>query len=189
MKNKIKLVLVCSILPFIFCLQASADYLIYDDLIVTYSLCAGGQCADGEDFGFDTVRLKSDNPRIRFYDTSSSANFPTGDWIMGIADGTADPSYFFIDDATADKTVLKLSAGASGGVALGADSELVDNAVSVGSAVAERQIKHVADGIELTDAVNVGQLEQFKSDIKSQLADILARIVDLETRVGNLENP
>ena len=62
-------------------------------------------------------------------------------------------------DATAvgDRAV----ASAANSVALGAGS-VADraNSVSVGSVGAERQITHVADGTEATDAVNKGQLDR-----------------------------
>jgi hypothetical protein len=59
---------------------AQADQVINDDLIVAFSLCVGTDCNNGESFGFDTIRLKENNLRIRFLDTSSSASFPTVDW-------------------------------------------------------------------------------------------------------------
>jgi hypothetical protein len=189
------LIFVCSVLPLIFSLHAAADHLIYDDLIVNESICVGLECVNGEEFDFDTLKLKSDDPRIRFYDTSNSAAFPTTDWTMGVAKN-ADSSYFYVNDAAAGMSVLKLSAAESGGVALGAGAELEDSAVSVGAAGAERRIMHVADGIEPTDAVNVGQLEKFQSDIDprladlaTQMADILTRIESLAARLENLENP
>ena len=195
MIRKRMLIFVCSVLPFIFSMQAAADQLIYDDLIVAQSMCVGLECANGEEFDFDTLKLKSADPRIRFFDSSNTAGFPSTDWTMGVAQ-ESDNSYFYVNDATAGMSVLKLSAGESGGVALGAGAELEDNAVSVGSAGAERRITHVADGIEPTDAVNVGQLEQFQSDIdprladlETQMADILTRIEGLAARLENLENP
>ncbi len=57
-----------------------ADNVILDDQIVGESLCVGQDCVNGESFGFDTIRVKENNTRIRFLDTSSSASFPTSDW-------------------------------------------------------------------------------------------------------------
>jgi hypothetical protein len=54
-------------------LPAAADEVIFDDLIVQGSQCVGLGCEEGVDFQFDTLRLSSDNPLIRFQDTSSSA--------------------------------------------------------------------------------------------------------------------
>ena len=43
-----------------------ADEVILDDLIVGFSLCVGDQCADGEVFDMDSLKLKTDDPRIHF---------------------------------------------------------------------------------------------------------------------------
>ena len=59
---------------------AMADQVILDDLIVTFSACIGNDCANGEAFGFDTLRLKENNVRIGVNDTSASASFPNNDW-------------------------------------------------------------------------------------------------------------
>ena len=51
-----------------------------DDTIVQGSLCVGLDCVNGEVFGFDTIRLKENNDRIQFDDTSTAAGFPTNNW-------------------------------------------------------------------------------------------------------------
>ncbi|HZE68170.1 MAG TPA: tail fiber domain-containing protein [Pyrinomonadaceae bacterium] len=56
------------------------DLVIPDDLIVQGSGCVGLDCVDGEVFGFDTFRLKENNTRIQFDDTSNSAGFATNNW-------------------------------------------------------------------------------------------------------------
>ncbi len=56
------------------------DQVFLDDLIVNGSICAGLDCSNGESFGFDTLRLKENNLRIKAQDTSNSASFPTVDW-------------------------------------------------------------------------------------------------------------
>jgi hypothetical protein len=56
------------------------DQVIADDLIVQGSICAGLDCVVNENFGFDTLRLKENNDRIQFDDTSSSAGFATNNW-------------------------------------------------------------------------------------------------------------
>ena len=61
-------------------LGIQADQVILDDLIVDGSACIGFDCVNGESFGFDTLRLKENNLRIKFQDTSSSASFPSRDW-------------------------------------------------------------------------------------------------------------
>jgi hypothetical protein len=61
-------------------LGAAPDDVIADDLIVQGSACIGLDCVNGEAFGFDTIRLKENNDRIQFDDTSTSAGFPTNNW-------------------------------------------------------------------------------------------------------------
>lgn len=60
--------------------QQTRDQVIVDDLIVDGSACIGMDCVNGENFGFDTLRLKENNTRIKFDDTSSSGSFPNNDW-------------------------------------------------------------------------------------------------------------
>jgi len=56
------------------------DQVIADDLIVQGSICAGLDCVNNENFGFDTIRVKENNTRIQFDDTSTSAGFATNNW-------------------------------------------------------------------------------------------------------------
>ena len=56
------------------------DFVIADDLIVQGSTCSGLDCVNGEVFGFDTIRMKENNTRLQFDDTSTSAGFATNNW-------------------------------------------------------------------------------------------------------------
>ena len=62
--------------------------MINDDLIVSGSLCVGFDCVNGENFGFDTIRMKENNTRIKFDDTSSSGSFPNNDWQLTANDSS-----------------------------------------------------------------------------------------------------
>lgn len=79
--------------------QALADQVIPDDLIVQGSLCVGFDCVNGESFGFDTIRLKENNLRIMFVDTSTASGFPSRDWQL-VANSSANggENYFGIRD-------------------------------------------------------------------------------------------
>src|SRR5437868_3547540 len=66
-----------------------ADTVIPDDLIVQGSACVGLDCVDGEAFGFDTIRLKENNTRIKFDDTSTSPGFPNNDWQLTANDSAS----------------------------------------------------------------------------------------------------
>jgi hypothetical protein len=61
-------------------LIAMRDQVIADDLIVQGSACVGLDCVNNESFGFDTIRMKENNTRLQFFDTSSAAGFPTNNW-------------------------------------------------------------------------------------------------------------
>ena len=74
------------------------DDVIPDDQIVQGSECVGLDCVNGEGFNFDTLRLKENNTRILFLDTSTGAGFPTNDWIIKANDSGGGSSYLGIVD-------------------------------------------------------------------------------------------
>jgi hypothetical protein len=69
--------------------RAVADDVIADDLIVQGSACVGLDCVNNESFGFDTIRLKENNTRIKFDDTSTSAGFPANSWQLTANDSAS----------------------------------------------------------------------------------------------------
>lgn len=84
---------------------ASADVVHLDDVIITGSLCVGFDCNNGETFGFDTIRLKENNVRIKFDDTSASGSFPNRDWQLTANDSAnGGANKFSIDDITGGRT-------------------------------------------------------------------------------------
>ena len=88
------------------------DVLHYDDVIVTGSLCVGFDCANGESFGYDTVKLKENNLRLFFEDTSAGS-FPSGDWRLRVNDTTSGgASYFAVEDGTNGRTPFRIETGA-----------------------------------------------------------------------------
>ncbi|MCP4219404.1 MAG: hypothetical protein GY765_32515, partial [bacterium] len=89
------------------------DQVILDDLIVDGSICAGQDCVNGESFGFDTIRLKENNLRIKFQDTSSSSSFPTNDWQITANDSAnGGANKFSIDDIDGGRTPFTIEASA-----------------------------------------------------------------------------
>ncbi|HEV2843583.1 MAG TPA: tail fiber domain-containing protein, partial [Thermoanaerobaculia bacterium] len=90
-----------------------ADQVIPDDLIVQGSGCFGFDCVNNESFGFDTIRMKENNTRIKFEDTSVGA-FPTNDWQLTANDSASGgASKFSIEDITGAKVPFTVTAGAS----------------------------------------------------------------------------
>jgi len=122
--------------------QASADIQHLDDVIITFSLCVGNDCVNGENFGFDTMRLKENNLRVHFDDTSVSASFPRNDWRIVINDtSNGGGSYFAIEDSTAGRIPFRIEAGAPVNALYVED----DGDVGVGTATPVVNL-HVVDG-------------------------------------------
>ena len=89
------------------------DQVIPDDLIVQGSACVGFDCVNNENFGFDTIRLKENNLRIKFEDTSVGT-FPTNDWQLTANDSASGgSSKFSIEDITGSKVPFTIRAGAA----------------------------------------------------------------------------
>lgn len=119
-----------------------ADQQILDDLIVEGSACIGLDCVNGESFGFDTIRLKENNLRIKFVDTSSSASFPTNDWQLTANDSSnGGANKFSIDDIDAGRTPFTIEAGAP------SHSLYVDDGGQIGLGTSTPVVEmHMADG-------------------------------------------
>jgi len=119
------------------------DQVILDDLIVDGSACIGQDCVNGESFGFDTIRLKENNLRIKFMDTSTSASFPTNDWTLEAnASSNGGNSYFAIVDVDGGNTPFRVFAGArnhalvvdsQGDIGIGTNTPATDIDVKTGN--------------------------------------------------------
>ena len=97
---------------------AKPDDVIPDDLIVQGSACVGLDCVNGEVFGFDTIRLKENNTRLQFEDTSA-AGFPLNNWQIRANSSAAGGASFlgFVDQGAAGNSetgtiVFEVDAGA-----------------------------------------------------------------------------
>ncbi len=88
------------------------DQVILDDLIVDGSACIGFDCVNGESFSFDTIRLKENNLRIKFLDTSVGS-FPSTDWqLTANASANGGANKFSIDDITGGRTPFTVEGNA-----------------------------------------------------------------------------
>jgi hypothetical protein len=92
---------------------AEKTQVIAMDLIVQGSECVGQDCTASENFGFDTLRLKENNLRIAFDDTSNSGSFPTTDWTI-VANDSANggESYLAFQEDDASTLPFKVRNGA-----------------------------------------------------------------------------
>jgi len=112
-----------------------------EDVKIQGSLCVGADCTSGESFGFDTIRLKENNLRIKFEDTSTGS-FPSNDWQLTANDSTnGGANRFSIDDVTGGKTPFTIVAGAP------SSSLYVKNNGFVGMGSSNPAVQlHVVDG-------------------------------------------
>lgn len=156
-------------------LSGTMDVLHNDDVIITGSLCVGFDCANGEPFGYDTVKLKENNLRIFFEDTSISP-WPTNDWRILINDTTSGGAeHFSVEDSSAGKRLFTLEAGAP------ANSLYVDDHgyVGLGTSVPGLEL-HIVNGdtpgIRLHQDGSAGWPEQ-KWDIFGNEANFIIRDV------------
>jgi hypothetical protein len=112
------------------------------DLIVQGSTCSGFDCVNGESFGFDTLRLKENNLRIHFNDTSNSGSFPTADWRLGANDtSNGGQNKFYLEDSDAGTQPFTILQGA-GNNALYIDAQ-GDVGLNTSNPVVEL---HISDG-------------------------------------------
>ncbi len=116
------------------------DQVIADDLIVQSSACVGLDCVDNESFGFDTIRLKENNTRIKFDDTSVGA-FPATDWQLTANDSASGgANKFSIEDVTAATVPFTVTGGSP------SNSIFVDSTGRVGFRTATPVLDlHVSD--------------------------------------------
>ena len=135
--------LVASAASLLLSVPAAADQVILDDLIVDGSTCIGFDCVNGESFGFDTLRLKENNLRIKAQDTSSTASFPSNDWQITFNDSAnGGANKFSIDDIDGGRTPFTIEAGApsnslyvddGGRLGLGTSTPVVDVHIKSGN--------------------------------------------------------
>lgn len=124
------------------------DVVLLDDQIVLGSTCVGLDCSNGEVFDFNTIKLKENNLRIKFDDTSVSASFPNNDWeLVANESNNGGLNKFSLHDATAGRTPLTVLAGApqdalfvhsTGSLGLGTDNPSTTVHIKTGNSPAVR---------------------------------------------------
>ncbi|MDQ2089293.1 hypothetical protein [Marimonas arenosa] len=119
-----------------------ADQVFLDDVIVDGSLCVGFDCVNGESFGFNTIKLKENNLRIKFEDTSSSASFPDRDWQLEANEtSNGGQERFAIVDLTASRTPFVIEGNAP------SNSLYVDDGGRIGNGTSTPVVQiHSKDG-------------------------------------------
>jgi Chaperone of endosialidase len=154
------------------------DVVTADDAIIQGSLCAGLDCVNNESFGFDTIRLKENNTRIKFDDTSTSAGFPANDWQLTANDSASGgSSKFSIEDITGAKVPFTITAGAptnslfvgsTGKVGVGTSSPVLNVHISTSDTPAIRQEQNNSGGFTAqTWDIGANEANWFVRDVTS----------------------
>lgn len=124
-KNKVLSASIFATLSFFAC-QSTADQVFNDEVIIVASLCVGVDCVNGENFNYDTIRLKENNLRIKFQDTSSTSSFPSVDWQLTANDsGNGGQNYFAIENVDTTQVPFKVASGARTNALYIADNDFV----------------------------------------------------------------
>ena len=120
----------------------SSKQTISGDLTVWNSLCVGFDCLANESYSFDTIRMKENNLRIHFDDTSTAGSYPNQDWRIE-ANSTANGGgeYLRFVDATASRNIVTFEANAP------SNSLVVDSGGRIGFGTANPVVEiHTANG-------------------------------------------
>lgn len=122
--------------------MAFADQVFLDDVIIDGSLCVGFDCVNGESFGFDTLRLKENNLRLHFDDTSTAAAFPSADWRLVANDSSnGGENKFALEDVGTGRQTFTVEQGAR------ANALFVESTGDVGFGTSNPVVViHAADG-------------------------------------------
>ena len=83
-----------------------------DDVSAAGGVCAGTDCTSAESYGFASAKLKENNTRLKFEDTSTSVGFASTDWQLSANDTfSGGLNKFFVEDLTAATVPLLIEGG------------------------------------------------------------------------------
>lgn len=118
--------------------------LLLNNLVVIGSECVGLDCEDSESFGFTTLKLKENNTRLMFDDTSTEPGQPDNDWVIEANDSRdSGRSAFMIVDSTSGEIPFVIEANA------GDSAFYIDSFGNVGIGIGSPTEKlHVAGDIK-----------------------------------------
>lgn len=83
-----------------------------DDVSARGGLCGGFDCTSAESYGLATAKLKANNTRLKFEDTSTTAGFASTDWQLSANDTfSGGANKFFVEDLTAATVPVVIEGG------------------------------------------------------------------------------
>lgn len=91
--------------------RPATDTFFADDVSAAGGVCAGNDCTNAESYGFASIKMKENNTRIKFEDTSV-APFATTDWQISANDTTSGgANKLFVEDLTAATVPFLIEGG------------------------------------------------------------------------------
>lgn len=146
-----------------------------NDVAIQGNLCAGDDCTDTEPFAFQGMRLKGNNLRIEFEDTST-VMFPMNDWQIRVNDSSQGGAEFFaIEDIDGGGDPLTIEAGAGDG------SLWIDEVgrVGVGTVTPSEQLHVVGKAFVDGDLEVTSSRDAKESFQPVDARDVLAQLAEL----------
>ena len=154
----------------------TTDVVQFDDVIIQGSLAVGFDAVDGEVFDFYTVKLKENNTRLRFEDTSGSASFPSLDWdLEANSSENGGANYFAIVNVDSMATPFQIN------------GEAIDSALVLNSSLelgVNLQLMELNTGVTFSDGTSIQSTDDFNTQIDS-LAGVLLALEDSLTNLIN----
>jgi hypothetical protein len=91
--------------------RPAANPFYLDDVSAQGGVCSGLDCTDSESYGVATIKMKENNTRIKFEDTSGSG-FPSTDWQLSANDmSSGGANKFFLEDLSTFNVPLLVEGG------------------------------------------------------------------------------
>lgn len=159
-------------------LRPSTETFFADDVSAAGGLCGGSDCTNAESYGLATAKLKENNTRLKFEDTSV-APFPTSDWQLSANDtASGGANKFIVEDLTAVTVPVVIEGGTP------TNTLYVDSAGRIGI-----RTSTPARDLTIANPVSVGiRMEQSASPF--QAWDIVANNNNFYVRdVNHEQNP
>ena len=179
---------------------ANAAVTYAENTSVQGNMCVGTDCATEETLLYPVLKVKENNTRIVFYD--SSADTAGDSWRMVANDSSNGGKHYFkfqsentagviftSDDLDAGAPVLgSVVLGLTGSVGDTSSPAYTDGTVLAGTAEIQRRLVHLADAVNDFDLINRAQLAELSyPEQKARLADLDAQLTLAENRVAQIE--
>jgi hypothetical protein len=93
-------------------MRPSTETYFADDVSAAGGVCGGSDCTNAESYGLASIKMKENNTRLKFEDTSSTAGFATTDWQLSANDAASGGSNkLFVEDLTAATVPFLIEGG------------------------------------------------------------------------------